>query len=235
MKKLKNIALMLSIGALTATLPYTSYSTQALPINDVNEKEIKAPLDIFNLENKNTKRNQKEEMAEVLVNLYNKYNDIFKKGIEINDIRNSNLYFNITKQKSEIKDLINEIINYPYSVVNSKIEQDFLKSNILFCYLTNQYIQNKNLNELLEFEDIEVIKDELINIFEIVNYSSQAIENSKGNYFSANLNDSINKLNNLINKISDFDSLKSNIGDFKKIINDIQLEINLTLSKYINT
>ena len=65
MKKLKNIALMLSIGALTATLPYTSYSTQALPINDVNEKEIKAPLDIFNLENKNTKRNQKEEMWKV--------------------------------------------------------------------------------------------------------------------------------------------------------------------------
>lgn len=234
MKKLKKLALVLSIGALTTTLPYTSYNIQALPINDINEKEIKAPLDIFNLENKNTRRNQKEEMAEILVNLYNKYNEIFKKGIEINDVKNSNLYFNITKQKSEIKDLINEIINYPYSVVNSKIEQDFLKSNILFCYLTNQYIQSKNLNELLDLEHINEIKDELINISEIVIHCSKAIENSKGNYFNINLNDSINKLNNLINETEDFDFFESNIENFKKIINDIHLEINSTLDKYIH-
>ena len=100
----------LSIGALTTTLPYITYSAQALPINDVKEREIKAPLNIFNIENKNTKRNQKEEMAEVLVNLYNKYNHIFKKGLEINDIKNSNLYFNITKQKSET--FVDELSNW---------------------------------------------------------------------------------------------------------------------------
>ena len=35
MKKLKNLALSLSIGALTTTLPYITYSAQALPINDI--------------------------------------------------------------------------------------------------------------------------------------------------------------------------------------------------------
>ena len=38
MKKLKNLALGLSIGALTTTFPYITYSAQALPIIDVKEK-----------------------------------------------------------------------------------------------------------------------------------------------------------------------------------------------------
>ena len=234
MKKLKNLALSLSIGALTTTLPYITYSAQALPINDVKEREIKAPLSIFNIENKNTKRNQKEEMAEVLVNLYNKYNHIFKKGLEINDIKNSNLYFNITKQKSEIKDLINDIVNYPYSVVNSKIEQKFLKSNILFCYLTNQYIQTENLNNILNANNIDEVKEELKNISEIINYSVLALENSEGNYSNIDLNEKVSQLNSIISNINDVESLKSNFLMLNQTLNEIHLEINSTLSEYIH-
>ena len=227
MKKLKNLALSLSIGALTTTLPYITYSAQALPINDVKEREIKAPLNIFNIENKNTKRNQKEEMAEVLVNLYNKYNHIFKKGLEINDIKNSNLYFNITKQKSEIKDLINDIVNYPYSVVNSKIEQKFLKSNILFCYLTNQYIQTENLNNILNANNIDEVKEELKNISEIINYS-------EGNYSNIDLNEKVSQLNSIVSNINDVESLKSNFLMLNQTLNEIHLEINSTLIEYIH-
>ena len=234
MKKLKNLALSLSIGALTTTLPYITYSAQALPINDVKEREIKAPLSIFNIENKNTKRNQKEEMAEVLVNLYNKYNHIFKKGLEINDIKNSNLYFNITKQKSEIKDLINDIVNYPYSVVNSKIEQKFLKSNILFCYLTNQYIQTENLNNILNANNIDEVKEELKNISEIINYSVLALENSEGNYSNIDLNEKVSQLNSIISNINDVESLKSNFLMLNQTLNEIHLEINSTLIEYIH-
>ena len=234
MKKLKNLSLSLSIGALTTTLPYITYSAQALPINDVKEREIKAPLNIFNIENKNTKRNQKEEMAEVLVNLYNKYNHIFKKGLEINDIKNSNLYFNITKQKSEIKDLINDIVNYPYSVVNSKIEQKFLKSNILFCYLTNQYIQTENLNNILNANNIDEVKEELKNISEIINYSVLALENSEGNYSNIDLNEKVSQLNSIVSNINDVESLKSNFLMLNQTLNEIHLEINSTLSEYIH-
>ncbi len=234
MKKLKNLALGLSIGALTTTFPYITYSAQALPIIDVKEKELSVPLNIFNIENKNTKRNQKEEMAELLVSLYNKYNFIFKKGLEINDVKNSSLYFNISKQKSEIKNLINEIVNYPYSVVNSKIEQKFLKSNVLFCYLTNQYIQGESLENILSGKDIEQIKYELKNICEIVNYSIIAIENSQGNYSNIELNEKVLLFNNIVNEIDDEDSLKENFYSLKTTLNEVQEEINSVLTDYIH-
>lgn len=234
MKKLKNLALCLSIGALTATFPYITYSAQALPIVDIKEKESNTPLNILKIENKNTKRNQKEEMTELLVNLYNKYNFIFKKGLEINDVKNSSLYFNISKQKSEIKNLINEIINYPYSVVNSNIEQKFLKSNVLFCYLTNQYIQSESLSNILHDKNIYEIKDELKNINDIINYSIIAIENSQGNYSNIDLNNKVSSFNNMINKITDMNSLKTNFYLLQNTLNEVQSEINSVLNEYIH-
>lgn len=235
MNKLKNLALGLSIGALTATLPYITYVAQALPINDIKEREIEAPLNILNIENKNTKRNQKEEMAEILVNLYNKYNHIFKKGLEINDVKNSNLYFNITKQKSEIKNLINEIINYPYSVINSNIEQKFLKSNILFCHLTNEFIKGESLdNILLNSKNISEFKYELNNISNIIEYSLIALENSN----KSNLNDQIlnklNRINYLIENIVDSNSLKLNFLELKESLNEINNQISSSLTNYIH-
>lgn len=233
MKKLKNLALCLSLGALTATLPYIG--SQALPIIDTKEREIKAPLNILNIENKNTKRNQKEEMAEILVNLYNKYNQIFKKGLEINDVKNSNLYFNITKQKSEIKNLLDEIINYPYSIVNSKIEQKFLKSNVLFCYLINQYIQNENLDHILvNTNDIDDFKKELMDIYNLIHFSVIALDNSNGNYLNMDLNDKVFKLNNIIEKINDFESLKENFVYIKNTLNEINFQITSNLKSYIH-
>lgn len=232
MKKLKNLALCLSLGALTTTLPYMS--SQALPVIDIKEREIKAPLNILNIENKNTKRNQKEEMAEILVSLYNKYNKIFKKGLEINDVKNSNLYFNITKQKSEIKSLLDEIINYPYSIVNSKIEQKFLKSNILFCYLINQYIQNEDLNHvLINTNDIDDFKKELREIHNLIQFSVIALENFNGNYLNTDLNNKVFKLNNIIQKINDFDSLEKNFTYVKDTLNEINLEITSNLKSCI--
>ncbi len=124
MNNLKFIALSLSLGTMTIILPFIN--TQALPIyDDTNEKQIITPLNMFNTENKHIKRNQKEEMSEILVKLYNNYNAILKRGLEINDVKNSDLYFNITKQKSNIKELLYDIINYPYYIVNSEIEQNF--------------------------------------------------------------------------------------------------------------
>lgn len=233
-KKLKNLALGLSIGALTTTFPYITYNAQALPVIDVKEKGLSVPLNIFNTENKNTKRNQKEEMTELLVNLYNKYNFIFKKGLEVNDVKNSSLYFNITKQKSEIKNLIQEIVNYPYSVVNSKIEQKFLKSNVLFCYLTNQYIQGENLENVLSGKGMEQIKDELKNICEILNYSIVAIENSQGNYSNIELNEKVISFNNIVNEIEDQNSLKKNFSLLKTTLDEVQNEINSMLKNYIH-
>ena len=154
--------------------------------------------------------------------------------MEINDIKNSKLYFNITKQKSEIKDLINDIVNYPYSVVNSKIEQKFLKSNILFCYLTNQYIQTENLNNILNSNNIDEVKEELKNISEIINYSVLALENSEGNYSNIDLNEKVSQLNSIISNINDVESLKSNFIMLNQILNEIHLEINSTLSEYIH-
>ena len=143
MNNLKFIALSLSLGTMTIILPFIN--TQALPIyDDTNEKQIITPLNMFNTENKHIKRNQKEEMSEILVKLYNNYNAILKRGLEINDVKNSDLYFNITKQKSNIKELLYDIINYPYYIVNSEIEQNFLKSNISFCNLSKIYIQEEN-------------------------------------------------------------------------------------------
>ena len=96
MNNLKFIALSLSLGTMTTILPFIN--TQALPIyDDTNEKQIITPLNMFNTENKHIKRNQKEEMSEILVKLYNNYNAILKRGLEINDVKNSDLYFNITK------------------------------------------------------------------------------------------------------------------------------------------
>lgn len=233
MKKLKNLALCLSLGALTTTLPYIS--SQALPMIDIKEREMKAPLNILNIENKNTKRNQKEEMAEILVNLYNKYNQIFKKGLEINDVKNSNLYFNITKQKSEIKNLLDEIINYPYSIVNSKIEQKFLKSNVLFCYLINQYIQNENLDHILvNTSDINDFKKELKDMHSLIQYSVIALDNSNGNYLNIDLNDKVLKFNNIIENIYDFESLKENFVYIKNTLNEINSEITSTLKNHIH-
>lgn len=235
MNKLKNLALGLSISTLTATLPYITYVAQALPINDIKEREIKAPLTILNIENKNTKSNQKEEMAEVLVSLYNKYNHIFKKGIEINDVKNSNLYFNITKQKSEIKRLIQELVNYPYSVINSTLEQKFLKSNILFCHLTNEFIKSESLDNILRnSKNINEFKEELNSISDIIEYSLMALENSNKSQTNEILTYKLNKINYLIDSIEDSNSLKSNFLNIKNLMNDINDDISLSLTNYIH-
>ena len=136
--------------------------------------------------------------------------------------------------ENEIKDLINDIVNYPYSVVNSKIEQKFLKSNILFCYLTNQYIQTENLNNILNANNIDEVKEELKNISEIINYSVLALENSEGNYSNIDLNEKVSQLNSIISNINDVESLKSNFLMLNQTLNEIHLEINSTLSEYIH-
>ena len=234
MKIRKMLPMSLSVGALIVASPYISHTAQALPINDVNDKEITTVINTFNIEKKNIKRNQKEEMAKLLVNLYNKYNEIFKRGLEINDVKNSSLYFNITKQKSEIKSLLDEIINYPYSIVNSSIEQKFIKSNVLYCYLTNQYIKGNDLFSLLNGKTFEECKNELKNILEIVNYSLTALENSKGNSSNINLNNKVNDLNNIINELNDFSSLNRNLLNINKILNEVYLDIDEILTDYIH-
>lgn len=233
MKIRKMLAMSLSVGALVIASPYISNTAQALPVNDVNDKEIISIANTFNIENKNIRRNQKEEMARLLVNLYNKYNEIFKHGLEINDVKNSSLYFNITKQKSEIKSLLSEIINYPYSIVNSSIEQKFIKSNVLYCYLSNQYIKGSNLLTSINEKTFEECKNELQNILETINYSLIALENSEGNYSNINLNNKVNNLNNLINKINDLSSLKKNLPYINEILNEVYLDIDEILNNYI--
>lgn len=236
MKKIKNLAITLSLGALSTTLPYITSIAQALPvdIDNIKNKEISAPMKILNIENKNTKRNQKEEMIELLVDLYNKYTSILKHGIEINDIKNSSLYFNITKQKTDIKNLLDEIMDYPYNVINSEIEDKFLKSNVIFSYLSNQYLQRNSLKEILnDSENFDEIIKKLENIKNIVTSSTQAIDN----YSNVNFQDHILFLNNLLSEIknSNTENLSfEQIKNFESKLNDIYLNIDSILIDYIH-
>lgn len=234
MNNLKFIALSLSLGTMTTILPFIN--TQALPIYDnTDEKQIITPLNMFNIENKNIKRNQKEEMSEILVKLYNNYNAILKRGLEINDVKNSDLYFNITKQKSKVKELINDIINYPYYIVNSEIEQSFLRSNISFCNLTRKYIQEENLNRILESTNIDEIKYDLNNILDIITLSVDIVKNFEGEYNNTFLNENTLYLNFLINNnIYDIDSFNENKYTIKKLINQISSYIDNVLIEYID-
>ncbi len=230
MKKFKNIALTLSLSVLTFSLPYIN--VHALPIYDSEDKQEVSPLNMFNMENKNIKRNQKEMMAEILVNLYNRYNSIFKQGIEINDIKNSSFYFNITKQKTEIKDLLNDIIEYPYSVVNKEIEQKFLKLNVLFCYLTNNYINNQISS--INNSEISNIKETLYNIKDTLKLSLSSLQNFYNNYYNTSLDEDIIRLNNIIDDVYDINSFKSNETSIKEIIKDISSNIEGILEEYIH-
>ncbi len=232
MNNLKFIALSLSLGTMTIILPFIN--TQALPIyDDTNEKQIITPLNMFNTENKHIKRNQKEEMSEILVKLYNNYNAILKRGLEINDVKNSDLYFNITKQKSNIKELLYNIINYPYYIVNSEIEQNFLKSNISFCNLSKIYIQEENLNRIFNITNIDEIKYDLNNILDIITLSVDIVKNFEGEYNNDFLNENTLHLNFLVhNNIYDMDSFNENKYTIKNLINKISSYIDNILVEY---
>ncbi len=195
MNNLKFIALSLSLGTMTIILPFIN--TQALPIyDDTNEKQIITPLNMFNTENKHIKRNQKEEMSEILVKLYN-------------------------------------IINYPYYIVNSEIEQNFLKSNISFCNLSKIYMQEENLNRIFNITNIDEIKYDLNNILDIITLSVDIVKNFEGEYNNDFLNESTLHLNFLVhNNIYDMDSFNENKYTIKNLINKISSYIDNILVEY---
>lgn len=232
MKKLKTLSLTLSLSTLILILPYIN--AYALPIINTEDNQDVITVNTLNTENKIVKRNQKEKMAEILVNIYNKYNSILKQGIESNDIKNSDLYINITKQKTDIKILLDDIINYPYSVVSSEIEDRFLKHNIIFCTLSNNYIYNELPDISVYNSDILYIKTRLNNILDILNLSVLSLKIPGGNYSLEKLNNDITKLSNLINSIYDIKSFQSHKSDICKIINNTCMKISSILSEYNN-
>lgn len=230
MNNLKFISLTLGIA--TTILPFIN--TQALPMYEDDGKQVVTPLNIFNVENKNLKRNQKEEMSEILVKLYNNYNALLKRGLEINDIKNSDLYINITNQKFNLKKLLNDIISYPYTIVNSEIEEDFLESKFSFCYLTKEYIKDVNLSHIFNATDIDDIKQDLNNILNSITLSIDIIKTFKGEYNNTYLNDITVYLNSLINNnIYNIDSFNEHKDTIQNLINEVSSSINDILIEYI--
>ncbi|EIA21714.1 hypothetical protein SFB1_361G0 [Candidatus Arthromitus sp. SFB-1] len=148
-------------------------------------------------------------------------------------MKNSDLYFNITKQKSNIKELLYNIINYPYYIVNSEIEQNFLKSNISFCNLSKIYMQEENLNRIFNITNIDEIKYDLNNILDIITLSVDIVKNFEGEYNNDFLNESTLHLNFLVhNNIYDMDSFNENKYTIKNLINKISSYIDNILVEY---
>ncbi|BAK81746.1 hypothetical protein [Candidatus Arthromitus sp. SFB-rat-Yit] len=230
MNNLKFISLTLGIA--TTILPFIN--AQALPMYEDDGKRVVTPLNIFNMENKNLKRNQKEEMSEILVKLYNNYNTLLKRGLEINDVKNSDLYINITNQKINLKELLNNIISYPYTIVNSEIEKNFLESKFSFCYLTKEYIKDENLTRIFNATDITDIKQDLNNVLNSITLSIDIIKTFRGEYNNTYLNDITMYLNSLINNnIYNIDSFNEHKDTIQNLINEVSSSINDILIEYI--